>query len=386
MTTNNQGNALKALPIFLAFLCMGFGDAVGPFVGLAKEEFNLDLTVAGLIPFAGFIMFGLLSIPMGIYQDRKGKKYVLNLGLIIAFIGLIIPVVFPLTSFGIFIITVLLLGTGAATLQVAGNPIMRDVSPEGKYARNLTFGQFVKAIGSLSGAVIPPIAVAYFGMDWKILFPIYTSIILITIILITLTKILPKTQEKQEPASFKSCLKLLTDKYVWKMVLGIFLYVGAEVSVSQGVPLFLKEQFGISIAEKGLLGTGLFFTALVIGRFSGGVILNWIKARTFLKITSILSVVGIICVFTGLQTISIIGFFVIGLGFANIFPLIFSMAIDKMPERANELSGLMVTAIAGGAIIPFIMNIVSQLSGSVLIGFSIPLLCILYIFTLSIKK
>lgn len=170
------------------------------------------------------------------------------------------------------------------------------------------------------------------------------------------------------------------------MVLGIFLYVGAEVSVSQGVPLFLKEQFGISIAEKGLLGTGLFFTALVIGRFSGGVILNWIKARTFLKITSILSVVGIICVFTGLQTISIIGFFVIGLGFANIFPLIFSMAIDKMPERANELSGLMVTAIAGGAIIPFIMNIVSQLSGSVLIGFSIPLLCILYIFTLSIKK
>ncbi|MDD2564974.1 MAG: MFS transporter [Salinivirgaceae bacterium] len=117
----------KTFPIFLAFLAMGFGDAVGPFVGLAKEQFALSNFEAQLIPFMGFIMFGLLSVPMGIFQDRKGKKNVLMIGLFIALIGLTLPL-FGLSSYALFLLTILLLGAGAAILQVAGNPIMRDVS------------------------------------------------------------------------------------------------------------------------------------------------------------------------------------------------------------------------------------------------------------------
>ena len=83
---------VNTLPIFLAFLCMGFGDVVGPMVSLAKETFELTNFLATLLPFSGFLMFGLLSIPMGIYQDRKGKKKVLLIGLIIAFIGLLLPI------------------------------------------------------------------------------------------------------------------------------------------------------------------------------------------------------------------------------------------------------------------------------------------------------
>ena len=71
---------LRTLPIFLAFLAMGFGDAVGPFVGLARDEFQLSNAVAAMIPFTGFIMFGLLSVPMGVLQDRRGKKFVLMIG------------------------------------------------------------------------------------------------------------------------------------------------------------------------------------------------------------------------------------------------------------------------------------------------------------------
>jgi len=152
-----------ALPIFLAFLTMGFGDAVGPFVGLARERFQLSNFMAQLIPFVGFLMFGLLSIPMGVFQDRKGKKFILILGLVIMLSGLIIPTLMGLSTFPFFLVTIVLLGAGATTLQVAGNPIMRDVSPAGKYARNLTLGQFVKAIGSLSGPLIPVIAARMFG-------------------------------------------------------------------------------------------------------------------------------------------------------------------------------------------------------------------------------
>jgi FHS family L-fucose permease-like MFS transporter len=120
----------RTLPVFLAFLAMGFGDAVGPFVGLAKNEFQLSNTVATLIPFVGFIMFGLLSVPFGVFQDKRGKKLVLIMGLCVILAGLL-NASFGLNSFARFLLTVLLVGAGAAILQVAGNPIMRDVSERG---------------------------------------------------------------------------------------------------------------------------------------------------------------------------------------------------------------------------------------------------------------
>ena len=117
---------------------------------------------------------------MGVFQDRRGKKFVLMMGLLVVLLG-VLNASFGLHSFARFLLTVLLVGAGAAILQVAGNPIMRDVSDEGKYARNLSLGQFVKAIGSLSGPMIPVIAARYFGADWKIMFPIYSAAMLITV-------------------------------------------------------------------------------------------------------------------------------------------------------------------------------------------------------------
>src|SRR5215470_8952740 len=175
---------LRAAPVFLAFIAMGFGDAVGPFVGLARQDFHLSNFGAQLIAFTGFIMFGVLSVPLSVFQDRKGKKFILLLGLCVMLIGLLIPAVAGLATFPIFLLTVLLLGAGATTLQVAGNPIMRDVSPEGKYSRNLSLAQFVKAIGSLSGPLIPVIALRYFGASWNVIFPIYCVALLITIALL----------------------------------------------------------------------------------------------------------------------------------------------------------------------------------------------------------
>ncbi|OGU34923.1 MAG: MFS transporter [Ignavibacteria bacterium GWB2_35_6b] len=368
---------LKTIPIFLAFLAMGFGDAVGPFVGLAKNEFALSNTMAYMIPFMGFIMFGLLSVPMGIFQDKKGKKFILLLGLAIMMIGLVIPM-FGLSSFVLFLFTVLLLGAGATILQVAGNPIMRDVSAEGKYSRNLSLAQFVKAVGSLTGPVIPAVAAAWFAADWKILFPIYTVLLLITLVSVSSLKVEEKKDEGAARASLGSSLALLKNKYILMMVLAIFLYVGAEVCMSSGIPLYLESEFGINIAEFGLLGTGLFFTTLMIGRFLGGTILNWISPQKFFLITSIISIAAVLGLFTGNSTIAVISVILLGLGFANIFPLVFSITVDAMPEKTNELSGLMVTAIVGGAIVPPIMGIVAD-STSTLLGFVVPLTAVIYI-------
>ena len=374
---------LGTTSVFLAFLCMGFGDAVGPFVGLAREEFQLSNTMAQLIPFVGFMMFGLLSVPMGIYQDKKGKKFILMLGLAVALVGLIIPVIGGLDSYGLFLLTILLLGAGATILQVAGNPIMRDVSPEGKYSRNLSLGQFVKAIGSLSGPLIPVAAARWFGMGWEVVFPIYSAALLLTIVLLSFANI-KESEISAEPATFASCFALLRDPYVFTMVMGIFLYVGAEVSMSSGIPLYLKDRFGIDIRTLGVAGSGFFFVAIMTGRFLGSVILNWIKAGTFLRITAIVSLVGIAGLFSGIQTLAIAGIFIAGLGFANVFPLIFSITVDRMPERSNELSGLMVTAIVGGAILPLIMGWLADMV-SVTAGFAVPLLALIYVLGISFK-
>lgn len=371
---------LKTVPIFLAFLVMGFADAVGPFVGLAKNEFQLSNTLAFIIPFSGFIMFGILSVPMGVFQAKKGKKYVLILGLITMSIGMLIASI-GLSSFGLFLITVAFLGAGATILQVAGNPIMRDVSQEGKYSRNLALGQFVKAIGSLSGPLIPAIAAAWLGADWKVIFPVYLIALIITIISVSSLKVKEKEQEyeKSEPVTLLSCLALLKNGYIFLMVFAIFVYVGAEVSMSSGIPLYLESEFGVNIKEMGLLGTGLFFTTLTIGRFLGGVILNWMSPKTFFIITSLVSLAAILGLFATNQTVAIVSVVLVGFGFANIFPLVFSITVDSMPEKTNELSGLMITAIVGGAFLPPLMGFVADSTSSILMGFLVPLAAIVYI-------
>ena len=374
----------KSTPIFLAFLAMGFGDVSGPLTSQLQADFSLSNFEAGLVTFMGLIMFGLLSIPMGLYQDRKGRKHILLLGLVAALLGLILPMISSYSSFITILGGLLLLGAGATMLQVAGNPIMRDVSPEGKYSRNLSYGQFVKAIGSLSGSLIPILAVRYWGLDWKILFPIYSIIIVLVILNLYTTKIEEKATT-QTPASLKSCFGLLKNPFVALMVLGIFLYVGAEVSMSAKLPNYLEHKFQFNIKETGLFGTMFFFLSLMTGRFLGGVILNWIKPKSFLLITALLSLGGLGGLYISPNEIVAFAFiFLTGLGFANIFPLIFSITVDAMPVRANEISGLMITAIIGGALVPILFGVAADLWG-LMAGFLVPILCIAYVLYLAFR-
>jgi fucose permease len=379
----------KTFPIFLVFVAMGFGDVVGPLVGLAKDTFQISYTMAQLIPFSGYIMFGVLSVPMGIYQDKKGKKPVLILGLAVALIGLILPmlngmygktVIFnpgEYFSFYVLLLSILLLCAGATILQVVGNPVMRDVSPEGKYSKNLSLAQSVKAIGSSLGFLLPPFVAMAFGGDWSILFPVYAILVLITLFFVSYLKISEYKNPDSKPATIKSCLSLLSNNYVLLMVMAIFLYVGAEISMSSGVPILLKVNFGL----KGFslwVSWAIFFLPILSGRFVGSMILNRMPAKKFFIATVILSIIGVLLMFIQNEFLAFGGVILVGLGFANIFPLVFSITIDHTPERSNELSGLMITAIAGGAIIPLIMGKVADLT-NILTSFIVPLICLLYL-------
>ncbi len=372
---------MRTVPIFVVFFIMGFGDAVGTLVGFVQSEFNISPAMAGLLPFFGFLAFGLFSVPFGIMGGRKGKKYVLVFALILITLGELIPVI-SIGRYIYILAAIFLIGVGMTALQVAGNPIMRDVSAEGRFSRNLTFAQFIKSIGSNTAPYVVPLVVAL-GLAWNGIFTIYAIVAGITLVVVATMKFDETVEE--EPAqtvSVRSSFALLKEPFVLMMVLGIFFYVGAEVGLNSWIATFLADKFGFDLESMATLGIGFFLTALAIGRLFGSIVLNFLSPKKFFLYTSILGVVGILGMFTGSQTLVLISIFLTGLAFGNIFPLIFSILIDSMPERSNELSGLMVMAIVGGAIIPPIMGLIA--TTSITLSFLIPLAIFLYITVLAV--
>ncbi len=373
---------MKTFPIFIVFFIMGFGDAVGTLVGFVQEEFSISPFMAGLLPFFGFLAFGIFSVPFGIMGGRKGKKYVLIFALILVTIGELIPVI-SVASYAYVLGAIFLIGVGMTALQVAGNPIMRDVSPSGMFSRNLTFAQFIKSIGSNTAPYLVPLVVAIGLAKWTGIFTIYAIVAGITLLIVFTMKI--EETEQEEPdntVSIRSSFALLKEPFVLMMVLGIFFYVGAEVGLNSWIATFLTDRFGFDLKSMATLGIGFFLTALAIGRLMGSIVLNFLTPQKFFLYTSILGVVGILGMFTGSQTLVLISIFIAGLAFGNIFPLIFSILIDSKPERSDELSGLMVMAIVGGALIPPIMGLIAN--ASITLSFVVPLAIFVYITFLAV--
>lgn len=380
----------KIFPLYAVFLSMGLIDSVGPMVSLAKESFNISITMASLLPMLGYIMYGLLSVPIGLLQDKKGKKFILNLGLSVALLGLIIPIFSSmygamvidgssLSQFYKILAAILFLGAGGSILQVAGNPVMRDVSKEGDYSKNLSLAQSFITIGSSMGFILPIAMLAAFGLDWSVLFPIFGGIVLFAFVALNSIQINEKKVVEERHATFGSCLKLLGNGYVLAMVLGVFVYCGVEIAMSAHVPILLKEKYGISIEKMGLLVSwGLFYLPLLTGRFLGAWIMSHIAPKKLLRLTVLLSLFGLSLIFIGNFYLTLVGIFIVGFGFANIFPLIFSITIEHLPEKTNELSGLMVSAVVGGAFIPPIMSLVAD-NLSIQTAFIVPVICLLYL-------
>ena len=385
----------KTLPVFLIFISMGMIDSAGPMVSLAQGSFKISNTMASLLPMLAYIMYGLLSVPIGLLQDKKGKKYVLNLGLTIALLGLIIPILSgmygkmvvdgsSLMQFYKILAAILMLGAGGAILQVSGNPIMRDISEEGHYSKNLSLAQSFITVGSSMGFIIPVIMLRAFGLDWSILFPLFASIVLISFALFNTFKIAERKDNNDHHATFRSCFKLLGNGYVLAMVLGLFIYCGVEICMSAHVPILLREKFMISVEKLGLLiSWSLFYLPILTGRFFGSLIMSRIAPKRLLLFTVLLALTGVILIFSSSFAITLTGIFLVGFGFANIFPLVFSITIEHMPEHTNELSGLMVSAISGGAFIPPVMGMVAD-GSSIQTAFLVPVLCILYLLFVAI--
>ena len=363
----------------MASLLMGFADIVGVATGYIKNDFGLTEQLAQLIPFMALVWFFFLSVPTGILQDKYGKRNMLNIGMGLVGIGMVIP--FLHYSFASMLSAMVLIGVGNTIVQVSANPLLLNVVPKEKFSSFMSLSQFIKSITSFLGPIITTFFAIQFG-NWKLVFAVYAITSLISVAWLYFTKI-EETKSNEKPATFKSCFSLLKNKFVLIMALGIFFLVGADVGMNTNIANFLKSSFDLSL-EQATLGISIYFAALMISRFLGVIILRWISARKFLLITTIVALISlIVMIFAPSVMVARIAIFMVGLGSGNLFPLIFSIALEKMPDRANEISGLMIMAISGGAIVPPIMGVLSTNVGLVA-SLMVLVICIVYILWASI--
>ena len=371
----------KILPVFLTFVVMGFVDIVGVSTGYVQKDFDLSDTLAQFLPFMVFVWFFVFSIPVGVYQDKIGKKRMMHLGLIVTIIGLIIP--FIHYSFITTLIAFIGIGIGNTIIQVAANPLLQEVVSKKKLSSFLSLSQFVKAIVSLLGPIIATFAALHYG-DWKLVFLVYAVVTLLSILWLYMTPI-EETITSEIPASFSSCMKLLTNTFVLAMVIAIFFIVGADVGMNSNIQGLLMKLHDYTL-EDASFGISIYFTALMISRFLGAILLQFLKPKFFLVATTVLAVIGVILLWVSTSgVIAQVAIFIVGLGAGNLFPLVFSIAINGMPSRTNEISGLLIMAIVGGAVIPPIMGMANSsvgIVGSILIL----LVCFAYMFVVPLVK
>lgn len=363
---NNENTYMKLIPIMLCFFAMGFVDLVGIASNYVKADLDLSDAQANIFPSLVFFWFLIFSVPTGMLMNRIGRKKTVLLSLLITLVSLLIPIFGD--SYIIMLVSFSLLGIGNALMQTSLNPLLSTIVSGEKLASSLTFGQFVKAIASFLAPYIAGwgaiMAIPSFGLSWRILFPIYLIICVLATILLGYTSF-KEEKEEGEPSTFSQCFALLGKPFVLLCFLGIMCHVGIDVGTNTTAPKILMERLNMTLADAGF-ATSLYFIFRTAGCLLGAFILQKISNKAFFAISIICMLIAMIGLFLfDSKTAIYICIALIGFGNSNVFPIIFSQAMLYMPNKKNEISGLMIMGLFGGTIFPLAMGVASDAIGQV---------------------
>ncbi|WP_243348350.1 MFS transporter [Parabacteroides sp. FAFU027] len=351
-----QTSTLTILPVLFGFFIMGFCDVVGITSTHVKADFGLSDTLSNMIPVALFSMFLLFSVPTGMLMNKIGRKRTVLLSNAVTMVAMLIPLLSY--TFATSLAAFVLLGIANTILQVSLNPLLTNVVKGDKLTSSLTAGQFVKAISSFSGPFIAAFAASRLG-NWQYIFPIYALITLVSTIWLLTTSIHEEISVNTA-SSFGSVFGILKDKTLLLLFLGIVFVVGVDVGINTAAPKILMERCGMNTIDAGY-GTSMYFAFRTAGAFIGAILLARYSAARFFKITTVVAVIALAALLFASGQVAVFALLaIIGFSIANVFSIIFAMAIQLHPDKGNEISGLMITGVFGGAVIPFIMGVASD--------------------------
>lgn len=363
------------VPVLATFFVMGFCDVVGIATSYLKQDFALSESLAGFIPSMVFIWFLFLSVPAAILMNRIGRKAMVQVSNVVTFVGMLIP--FFSYTFVSCLVAFVLLGIGNTLLQVSLNPLLTNVVKGERLTSCLTGGQVVKAVSSFCGPFLALAATAAFG-NWKYLFTIYAAITLLSFLLLEMTEI-PRETAGGKQTSLKDAFGLLKDKTVLLFFLGIFFIVGVDVGTNTVSAKLLIERCGMDV-DKASLGASVYFICRTAGAFLGTFLLARMDDIKYLKINILLAVASIAFLFFVQSPWAILaGIGGIGFFCSSVFSVLFSQALKARPEKANEISGFMITGVCGGAVIPPLMGVATEWIGNQRGSLLVISLCLLYL-------
>ena len=362
-------NKIAIVSVMLCFFCMGFVDLVGTASNYVKAEQGLTDTVANVLPSLVFFWFLIFSVPTSVLMNKIGKKNPVLLSLAVTALSLLLPLFG--NSFPLMLVAFSLLGIGNTLMQTSLNPLMALVSGGENLASQLTFGQFIKAIASFMAPLIAgwgyKALIPTFGLDWRILFAIYFVVSIVATLLLWTTSIHEEQKAAGElPAvgtQFVNCFRLLGVPVVLLSFLGIMCHVGIDVGTNTTAPKLLIERTGMTLDEAGF-ATSLYFIFRTIGALTGSFFLRVMKTRWFFIISVCLMAASMVLMFSGAsKAVLYTAIALVGYGNSNIFSMAFSEALLSVPEKQNEVSGLMIMGLFGGTIFPLIMGFCSDAMG-----------------------
>ncbi len=383
--TNNYTPALISLAVL--YFMMGFitclNDTLVPFF---KKGFTLSYSQSSLVQVYFFLTYGIMSIPAGRIVERIGFKNGMVLGFSVAAIGALL--FYPASvwhQYYLFLAALFVVAIGIVLLQVAANPYITVLGPAKTASSRLTLIQGVGSIGTTTAPVFgaylilsrlqtsdaPSEAVRYPYLG------IAALLVVIAIIVSQLSLPVIKSTSGDSVLSQKREGSIFSFRNLNFGILGIFTYVGAEVSIGTFLTNYISDTLHITVNEANSY-VAFYWGSMLAGRLIGSYLLKIIKPSMVLSVCAIMAVVLIAISISSTGTTAVWTMIAVGLFNSIMFATIFSLSVSGLKSFTTQASGLLSTAIAGGAIISFAQGVLKD-HYAWNIAFILPLLCYGYI-------
>ena len=382
------------------FFLWGFAHNLDPIlIPHLKKSFTLTTTQSTLVDSAVFIAYFFMALPAGYIMKKWGYKMGIITGLLLFSLGsfLFVPAA-NFQSYNYFLIALFVIACGLTILETAANPYVTALGDPATSTQRLNLAQ---SFNGLAVALAPAIGarviltkghsdtqlatmteaakkVALATEAYSVKTP-YTVLAIVLLVVATIFYFiqLPDLRKNTNENS-GSLLKTFRHRHLSWAVAAQFFYVGAQVCVFSLFILYATKAANISdLQAADYLGIGGL--AFLIGRFAGTVIINKVAPSKLLTIYAIVSAIlcGIAIQGNGMITI----YALIGICFfmSIMFPTIFSLGIKDLGSDTEMASSLIVMSIVGGAILPRIFGLITDATGNIQLGYTVPLVCFLVV-------
>lgn len=365
---------LVVLIMVIFFVISFLTNIIGPLVPEIIEDFNLSLTMVALLPFAFFIAYGVMSIPSGLLIEKYSDKKVIIAAFMISFAGALFFALLP--NYLVAIISLFLIGTGMAMLQVAINPLLREAGGEENFAFNSVLGQLFFGTASFLSPLVYSYLVLNLGqgetgnillrtlesvvpsnLPWISLYWIFAVVSLVMVLIILLSPF-PEVERKEDEkiGALDSHLALMKKPMVWFFFLGIFAYVGSEQGVANWISEFLSTYHGYDPQTTGANTVSRFWGMMVAGTVLGLLALKVLDSRTVLIGFASGAMISLSVALFGSGEAALYAFPAVGFFAAVMWSVIISLALNSVAEEHGTFSGILVSGIVGGAVVPLIIG------------------------------